>query len=45
MSMSESIPEVPDGPLEDPDMPDRTQNDAADAPAVEHGSEEEPDER
>lgn len=45
MSMSESSPEVPDGPLEDPDMPDRTQNDAPDAPGVEHGSEEEPDER
>ncbi len=43
--MSEQMPETPDGPLEDPDRPDSTQNDAPDAPGVEHGSEENPDER
>lgn len=30
---------------EDPDLPDSTQNDAPDAPGVEHGSEENPDDR
>jgi hypothetical protein len=41
--MSEQTPETRDGPLEDPDLPDSTQNDAPDAPGVEHGSEENPD--
>jgi hypothetical protein len=41
--MSESMPEMPDGPLEDPDMPRRTQDDVPDG--VEHGSEEDPDQR
>jgi len=41
-----SVPErpiAPDGPLEDPDEPDRTQNDAPEALGVEHGSEKDPD--
>ena len=43
--MSESMPEIPDGPLENQDMPDRTQNDAPDVPGVWHRSEGEPDDR